>query len=190
MMMVMQENRATTGDRDEAAETHFGFSSVRLGQKQTLVDDVFHKVARRYDLMNDLMSFGLHRAWKAALVSSLRPARTRPFRLLDVAGGTGDISFRVLEAAGAQATATVLDINGDMLEVGRDRTPKALKDRINFVQGNAEELPLPDKSFDAYTIAFGIRNVPRIDRALSEAYRVLKRGGRFMCLEFSNVDVP
>ena len=190
MMMDMQENRAATGDRDEAAETHFGFSSVRLGQKQALVDDVFHKVARRYDLMNDLMSFGLHRAWKAALVSSLRPARTRSFRLLDVAGGTGDISFRVLEAAGVQASATVLDINGDMLEVGRDRTPKALKDRIDFVQGNAEELPLPDKSFDAYTIAFGIRNVPRIDRALFEAYRVLKRGGRFMCLEFSNVDVP
>ena len=189
-MVDMQENRATEGRSDNAAETHFGFSSVRLGQKQALVDDVFHKVARRYDVMNDLMSFGLHRAWKAALVSTLRPSRTRPFHLLDVAGGTGDISFRVLEAAGPQAKATVLDINGDMLEVGRDRTPKALKDRIDFVQGNAEDLPLPDKSFDAYTIAFGIRNVPRIDRALSEAHRVLKRGGRFLCLEFSNVDVP
>ena len=186
----MQDDRGTAGDRDEAAETHFGFSSVRLEQKQALVDDVFHKVARRYDIMNDLMSFGLHRAWKSALVSTLRPARSRPFHLLDVAGGTGDIAFRVLDAAGPQARATVLDINGDMLDVGRERTPKALQDRIDFVQGNAESLGLADQCFDAYTIAFGIRNVPRIERALSEAHRVLKRGGRFLCLEFSHVDVP
>ena len=179
-----------TGRSDEATETHFGFSSVRLGEKQALVDDVFHKVADRYDVMNDLMSFGLHRLWKEAMVSALRPPKSRPFALLDVAGGTGDISFRVLEAAGPRAHATVCDINGEMLRVGRDRVPDALEGRVDFVQGNAEDLPFEANSFDAYTIAFGIRNVPRIDVALKEAYRVLKRGGRFMCLEFSSVDVP
>jgi demethylmenaquinone methyltransferase / 2-methoxy-6-polyprenyl-1,4-benzoquinol methylase len=176
--------------REGGTETHFGFSSVRLADKQALVDDVFHKVADRYDLMNDLMSFGLHRAWKDALVSTLRPNRNRPFSLLDVAGGTGDVAFRVMEAAGPHGRATICDINADMLRVGRDRTPKDLADRITFVEGNAESLPFADKSFDAYTIAFGIRNVPRIDQALKEAYRVLKRGGRFLCLEFSAVDVP
>jgi demethylmenaquinone methyltransferase/2-methoxy-6-polyprenyl-1,4-benzoquinol methylase len=176
--------------RDGNEETHFGFSSVRLDEKQALVDDVFHKVAERYDVMNDLMSFGLHRVWKDALVSSLRPNPDKTFSLLDVAGGTGDVAFRVMEAAGPSGRATICDINGDMLRVGRDRTPQALRDRIEFVEGNAESLPFSDKSFDAYTIAFGIRNVPRIDQALKEAYRVLKRGGRFMCLEFSAVDVP
>ena len=178
----------TAQSRDE--DTHFGFSTVRLGEKQELVDDVFHKVARRYDLMNDLMSAGLHRAWKDALISALRPPKHGPFDLLDVAGGTGDISFRMLQNASPQARATVCDINGDMLAVGRERAPKAFADRLTFVEGNAEELPFPDKSFDAYTIAFGIRNVPRIDKALKEAKRVLKRGGHFLCLEFSRVDVP
>jgi len=175
---------------DGGAETHFGFSTVPLQDKQDMVDAVFHKVAGRYDLMNDLMSAGLHRAWKDTLVSSLRPPRDRPFAHLDVAGGTGDVAFRVLDAAGPQAHVTVLDINTDMLAVGRERTPARLEGRVDFVEGNAEALPYRDKSFDAYTIAFGIRNVPRIDLALAEAHRVLKRGGRFLCLEFSQVDVP
>lgn len=172
--------------------THFGFETVKLAEKQAKVDDVFHKVAGRYDLMNDLMSAGLHRVWKDALLSALRPPRTRPFRHLDVAGGTGDVAFKILEAGGAETNVTVLDINGEMLAVGRERAAKRFPDddRISFVQGNAEELALPDDSFDAYTIAFGIRNVPRIDKALAEAHRVLKRGGRFLCLEFSHVDVP
>lgn len=184
------------GDKDggpgesSGHETHFGFSTVPLDGKQDLVDDVFHKVARRYDLMNDLMSAGLHRAWKDALVSSLRPPRDRPFDHLDVAGGTGDVAFRVLDAAGSAARMTVLDINADMLAVGRERAPPRFDGRIEFVEGNAEALPFPDGRFDAYTIAFGIRNVPRIERALAEAHRVLKRGGRFLCLEFSHVDVP
>ena len=122
--------------KDSGEETHFGYSSVRLGDKQALVDDVFHKVAERYDVMNDFMSFGLHRAWKDALVSSLRPNKTKPFALLDVAGGTGDVAFRVMEAAGLRGRATVCDINGDMLRVGRDRTPKALINQIEFVQGS------------------------------------------------------
>lgn len=188
--MMAQEAPQADGSPDTGAETHFGYSTVPLGRKQDLVDDVFHKVARRYDLMNDLMSAGLHRAWKDATVASLRPSRDRPWRHLDVAGGTGDVAFRVLDAAGPQAHVTVLDINADMLAVGRERAPARFDGRIDFVEGNAESLPYPDRVFDAYTIAFGIRNVPRIDLALSEAFRVLKRGGRFLCLEFSHVDVP
>jgi demethylmenaquinone methyltransferase/2-methoxy-6-polyprenyl-1,4-benzoquinol methylase len=172
--------------------THFGFKDVPLGDKQTLVNDVFHSVASRYDLMNDLMSVGLHRVWKEAMISALNPPRAdQPFALLDVAGGTGDIAFRAAKAAGEGFRATVCDINSDMLAVGRERAvAQHLDDRVSFVEGNAEALAFPDRSFDAYTIAFGIRNVPRIDRALSEAFRVLKPGSRFLCLEFSTVDVP
>src|SRR3974390_2770935 len=172
--------------------THFGYRDVPLGDKQTLVNDVFHSVASRYDLMNDLMSGGLHRAWKNIMVNTLNPPKNdRAFALLDVAGGTGDIAFRAAEAPGAGFRATVCDINGDMLGVGRDRAQKRhLADRVSFVEGNAEQLAFPDRSFDGYTIAFGIRNVPRIDLALQEAYRVLKPGGRFLCLGFSSVGVP
>src|SRR4051812_42241887 len=156
--------------------THFGFRDVPLGDKQTLVNDVFHSVARRYDLMNDLMSVGLHRVWKDILINALNPPRgDAPFALLDVAGGTGDIAFRAAESAGPGFRATVCDINSDMLEVGRTRAAaRHLDDRVSFVEGNAEALTFPNRDFDAYTIAFGIRNVPRIDLALSEAFRVLK----------------
>jgi demethylmenaquinone methyltransferase / 2-methoxy-6-polyprenyl-1,4-benzoquinol methylase len=172
--------------------THFGFRDVPLGDKQTLVNSVFHSVASRYDLMNDLMSGGLHRVWKDIMVNTLNPPRSdHPFALLDVAGGTGDIAFRAAKAGGAGFRATVCDINQDMLQVGRERAAKRhLDDRTAFVEGNAEELSFAERSFDGYTIAFGIRNVPRIDRALSEAFRVLKPGGRFLCLEFSTVEVP
>ncbi len=172
--------------------THFGFRDVPLEEKQTLVNDVFHSVARRYDLMNDLMSAGLHRAWKDIMVTTLNPPKNdRPYALLDVAGGTGDIAFRAAQASGAGFRATVCDINADMLAVGRDRAAKRhLDDRVAFVEGNAEALAFPDHSFDGYTIAFGIRNVPRIDLALTEAFRVLRPGGRLLCLEFSSVDVP
>jgi demethylmenaquinone methyltransferase / 2-methoxy-6-polyprenyl-1,4-benzoquinol methylase len=181
--------------------THFGFREVLLERKQALVDDVFHSVARRYDLMNDLMSGGLHRAWKDALVTAVNPPRRRParemattappFALLDLAGGTGDIAFRVIDAASNGTRATVADINADMLAVGRARAAeRGLDDAIAFVEGNAEELPFADRSYDAVTIAFGIRNVPRIEAALAEAYRVLRIGGRFLCLEFSTIDVP
>lgn len=171
--------------------THFGFSTVALGEKQARVDDVFHKVASRYDLMNDLMSAGLHRAWKATLVAMLRPPKSAPFRHLDVAGGTGDVAFRVLEAGGPRTEVTVFDINASMLGVGQDRAgEKGLAERVRFVEGNAESLPFEDRSFDGYTIAFGIRNVPRIPMALEEAFRVLRRGGRFLCLEFAPVEMP
>src|SRR3978361_2088139 len=172
--------------------THFGFRDVPLSDKQTLVNDVFHSVAQRYDLMNDLMSAGLHRAWKDVMINALNPPRSeKPFALLDVAGGTGDIAFRAAKAAGPAFQATVCDINADMLAVGRERAvARHLEHQVAFVEGNAEALAFPDRSFDAYTIAFGIRNVPRIDLALAGAFRVLKPGSRFLCLEFSTVDVP
>ena len=169
----------------------FGFRSVSLSDKQGMVDDVFHSVARRYDLMNDLMSGGLHRLWKDALVSALNPPRRgRPWRLLDVAGGTGDIAFRVAERSRGHAEITVADVNGSMLAVGRERAAARGLTQIGFREANAESLPFPAGGFDAYTIAFGIRNVPRMEAALSEALRVLKHGGHFLCLEFSQVDVP
>ncbi len=178
--------------------THFGFRDVPREHKQALVDDVFRSVATRYDLMNDLMSGGLHRAWKSALVTAVNPPpkgrveqADRPFALLDVAGGTGDIAFRVLSESGVRTHATVVDINSDMLEVGRARArARGLEQELVFVEGNAEALPFAERSFDVVTIAFGIRNVPRIDAALTEARRVLKIGGRLLVLEFSTVDVP
>jgi demethylmenaquinone methyltransferase/2-methoxy-6-polyprenyl-1,4-benzoquinol methylase len=173
-------------------QTHFGYRDVPLGDKQALVNDVFHSVARRYDLMNDLMSGGLHRVWKDVMITALNPPRDNaPFALLDVAGGTGDISFRAAKAAGPNFRATVCDINTDMLAVGRERAEaQQLDDRVRFIEGNAEALPFGDSEFDAYTIAFGIRNVPRIPLALKEAYRTLRPGSRFLCLEFSSVTVP
>jgi len=169
----------------------FGARQVPLADKQALVDDVFRSVARRYDLMNDLMSFGLHRAWKDALVTAVNPPKNRPFALVDIAGGTGDIALRVIEAGGAGTRGTVCDVNADMLAVGRERAAaRSRDDAVTFAEGNAEALPFRNRSFDAATIAFGIRNVPRVEPALAEAYRVLKIGGRFLCLEFSAVTVP
>ena len=169
----------------------FGFRDVAIDAKQGMVDAVFHKVAARYDLMNDVMPAGMHRIWKDAAVSWLAPPRGRPFEVVDVAGGTGDVAFRIVGRSGGSAHVTVADINASMLDVGRERAEKRrLADNVAFVEGNAEALPFENSRFDAYTIAFGIRNVPRIDQALAEAYRVLKPGGRFLCLEFSAVDVP
>lgn len=184
----MAEQRVAQGDE---MATSYGFTQVDSSEKQSRVNHVFDRVAERYDVMNDFMSMGLHRAWKDALVSSLAPSKTRPMRCLDVAGGTGDVAFRIVEASGRKAKASVLDINGEMLQVGQGRAEKkGLSDHVDFVEANAEALPFEDKTFDSYTIAFGIRNVPRIQVALEEAYRVLKPGGRFLCLEFSDVDMP
>ncbi len=172
--------------------THFGYQDVPIDTKQSMVNGVFTSVASRYDLMNDLMSGGLHRLWKDAMIQALNPPRgDRPFELLDVAGGTGDISFRAAKASGSGFHATVCDINAEMLEVGRNRAvSQNLDHRVTFIEGNAEALPFGDRSVDAYPIAFGIRNVPRIDLSLKEAYRVLRPGSRFLCLEVSAVDVP
>jgi demethylmenaquinone methyltransferase/2-methoxy-6-polyprenyl-1,4-benzoquinol methylase len=199
MDMMSKSDIRKTASSDAGDTTHFGFENVALGEKQGLVDDVFHKVAGRYDLMNDLMSAGLHRLWKEAMVAQLplpRSPASRPYAHLDVAGGTGDVAFRVLdrgeEKAPGKVAVTVLDINGEMLKVGRERAAKRYPQgaALEFIQGNAEDLPFEDRSFDGYTIAFGIRNVPRIQKALNEAYRVLRPGGRLLVLEFSPVETP
>jgi demethylmenaquinone methyltransferase / 2-methoxy-6-polyprenyl-1,4-benzoquinol methylase len=179
-------------DNPAHPDADFGFRKVPLADKQGLVDDVFRRVARRYDLMNDVMSGGLHRAWKQALVTAVDPPRNaKPFRVLDVAGGTGDIAFRILDAGGPGTRVDVLDPGPEMLQVGRERAERhGVTELVRFVEGSAERLPFPDCSFDAVSIAFGMRNVPRIEQALGEAFRVLRPLGRFVCLEFSGVDVP
>ena len=162
--------------------THFGFENVPEAEKAGKVHRIFTSVASKYDIMNDVMSGGIHRVWKEALMDWLAP---RPgMNLLDVAGGTGDVAFRFLERGGGQAT--VCDMTASMLEEGQKR-PEAQGARMEWIVGNAMKLPFADNGFDAYTISFGIRNVTRIDEALTEAFRVLKPGGRFICLEFSQI---
>ncbi len=169
-----------------ADRASFGYRNVPAADKAGMVRQVFESVAPRYDLMNDLMSGGVHRLWKNALIDQANP---RPGeRFLDVAGGTGDIAFRILKRQRERADVTVCDINPAMLAVGRDRAvDRGLLQGLNWTTGDAENLPFPDRSFDGYTIAFGLRNVTDIDKALGEAWRVLKPGGRFYCLEFSKV---
>ena len=168
--------------------THFGFQTVPEAEKAGRVHGVFSSVAARYDLMNDLMSAGVHRLWKDAVIDWLAP---RPgMALLDVAGGTGDISFRFLERIGGDGHATVCDMTQAMLDEGARRAQDRGIGNVDWVCGDAMALPFPDHSFDAYTIAFGIRNVTRVEAALAEAYRVLKPGGRFLCLEFSQIPNP
>jgi demethylmenaquinone methyltransferase/2-methoxy-6-polyprenyl-1,4-benzoquinol methylase len=185
--------RMTVKDPQEAAEgtAHFGFEEVPEGRKAALVRGVFESVSDRYDLMNDLMSGGVHRLWKQAMVDWLNP---RPgIDLLDVAGGTGDIACRVVErlGPGGAGSATVCDLTPEMLLAGRDRAlDRGILGEIRWLCGDAEALPLPDRSVSAVTIAFGLRNVTHIERALAETHRVLRPGGRFLCLEFSRVVVP
>jgi demethylmenaquinone methyltransferase/2-methoxy-6-polyprenyl-1,4-benzoquinol methylase len=168
--------------------THFGARTVPESEKKGLVEGVFTSVASRYDVMNDLMSGGVHRLWKDAMMDWLAPRSGQ--RLLDVAGGTGDIAFRFLRRAPG-AHATVCDMTPAMLEEGRKRAEATnLADRLEWVVGDAMELPFPDASFDIYTISFGIRNVTRPEVALAEAYRVLRTGGRLMVLEFSQLPSP
>jgi demethylmenaquinone methyltransferase/2-methoxy-6-polyprenyl-1,4-benzoquinol methylase len=176
---------------DSRSFVSFGNRDVPEAEKEGLVREVFSSVAGKYDLMNDLMSAGVHRLWKDAMVEWLNP---RPgWHVLDVAGGTGDIAFRIAEHArahGGEARITVCDINKDMVGEGLRRGQAKGETAIEWLTGDAEALPIPDASMDAYTIAFGIRNVTHIDKALSEARRVLKPGGRFLCLEFSRVEAP
>lgn len=183
-------DQATNGQ-----DSTFGFRKISSDEKESLVRGVFDSVATRYDLMNDLMSGGVHRIWKSVLIDRLAPQPGQT--LLDVAGGTGDVACAFLERADKRPTnassdrhaaqAMVCDINHEMLKAGADSNRGGeFGDRIQRACGDAERLPFPDNSFDSYTIAFGIRNVTHIDEALKEAHRVLKRGGRFVCLEFSH----
>ncbi|UAK22818.1 bifunctional demethylmenaquinone methyltransferase/2-methoxy-6-polyprenyl-1,4-benzoquinol methylase UbiE [Sphingomonas nostoxanthinifaciens] len=163
----------------------FGYADVPATEKTAKVGEVFARVARRYDIMNDAMSGGMHRLWKDRFVARVKPRQGE--RILDMAGGTGDIAFRMHKTG---ADVTVADINGAMLEVGQQRAEKRGLEGLTWIEQNAEELSFADARFDAYTIAFGIRNVTHIDKALAEAHRVLKRGGRFFCLEFSTNEWP
>jgi demethylmenaquinone methyltransferase/2-methoxy-6-polyprenyl-1,4-benzoquinol methylase len=165
-------------------KTHsFGFEDVTATEKTARVRDVFSRVAGKYDLMNDFMSGGVHRLWKRSFVRRIRPMAHHA--ILDVGGGTGDISFLMYNASKG-ADITVSDINPDMLKVGEARAAdRGLTGKLKWAEANAEELPFADNSFDIYTIAFALRNVTHIDKALKEAFRVLKPGGRFFCLEFS-----
>ncbi len=182
-----------TDDPTTASTTHFGFRTVAEDEKAGLVRGVFDAVAPKYDLMNDLMSGGLHRLWKARMIDVLAPRAGQAF--IDVGGGTGDIAMRILERTARGEAPTkpiaVCDINAEMLSHGRDRAiDRGHLTGLTWTCGDAEKLPFPDMSFDAYTIAFCLRNVTHIDKALVEARRVLKPGGRFLCLEFSRVVVP
>ncbi len=168
--------------------THFGFQTVPEAEKAGRVQGVFNSVASKYDVMNDVMSMGIHRVWKDAMMDWLAPRPGQ--RLLDVAGGTGDISFRFLKRAG-HGHATVLDLTEPMLVEGRKRAEAAqMADSLDWVVGDAMALPFEDNTFDVYTISFGIRNVTRPQDALAEAYRVLRPGGRLMVLEFSQLPNP
>jgi demethylmenaquinone methyltransferase / 2-methoxy-6-polyprenyl-1,4-benzoquinol methylase len=182
-MIPTDTSRASTDTAD------FGYRQVAAGEKSGLVRGIFDSVAGRYDLMNDLMSGFIHRLWKLDFVDRLNP---RPGEtILDVAGGTGDIAFGILERSGGSGNVIVCDITESMLTVGRDRAiDRGVLDGIEWLCGDAERLPVADASVDAYTIAFGLRNVTRIDTALAEARRVLKPGGRFFCLEFSQIVLP
>ena len=174
-------------DKFEGTTTNFGYRHVPKEKKANLVRDVFDSVADKYDLMNDLMSMGVHRLWKNAMINWLAPRDG--MTMVDVGGGTGDIAFRFLRRGGG--SVTVVDINVEMLSHGRDRAlDMGILDGINWLNGDAENLPVEDMTVDAFTIAFCIRNTTHIERALEEARRVLKPGGRFLCLEFSHVSEP
>lgn len=192
LYMSSMPNESEIGIRAGPAAS-FGFRPIDPGERQGLVNEVFATVAQRYDLMNDLMSGGLHRLWKDDLVVALNPPKgADAFRVLDLAGGTGDVAIRIARAGGSGTSTVICDISPEMLEVGRRKVAASpdLAGRISLVEGNAESLPFADRSFDAVTIAFGIRNVTHIDRALAEMFRVLSPGGRLLVLEFSHVDVP
>lgn len=163
----------------------FGYQDIDADEKAGRVGGIFSNVASRYDLMNDAMSGGMHRLWKDRFVRRVKPRAGED--ILDMAGGTGDIAFRMVES---DANVTVADINQDMLDVGIERAVERGEDRLVWSRQDAEALAFPDRSFDAYTIAFGIRNVTHIDTALAEAHRVLRYGGRFFCLEFSTTEWP
>ncbi len=183
-MIMQKQTPENTPDNPE--KEWFGDTQVTPTQKTQLVRGVFDSVAEKYDLMNDIMSFGVHRLWKNHLIRMIRPRAELHY--LDVAGGTGDIATRIRKKTGPNAQITLCDLDEQMLRVGRDRSiDQGMMNDFSWITGNAEYLPIPDNSVDVYTIAFGLRNVTHIDTALTEAIRVLKPGGRFFCLEFSQV---
>lgn len=184
MMSAHDQNHPTNNDNSDENTTHFGFQTVEKNEKESKVASVFHSVAQQYDVMNDLMSFGIHRLWKRFTIdaSGVRPGNT----VLDLAGGTGDLTAKFSQLVGREGKVILADINSSMLNVGRDKLrDRGLVQNIEYVQANAQYLPFEDNTFDIITIAFGLRNVTDKDMALRSMYRVLKPGGRLLILEFS-----
>jgi demethylmenaquinone methyltransferase/2-methoxy-6-polyprenyl-1,4-benzoquinol methylase len=184
MMSASDQNHPTNHDNSDEATTHFGFQTVEKNEKESKVASVFHSVAQQYDVMNDLMSFGIHRLWKRFTIdaSGVRPGN----KVLDLAGGTGDLTAKFSQLVGREGKVILADINSSMLNVGRDKLrDRGLVQNIEYVQANAQYLPFEDDTFDIITIAFGLRNVTDKDMALRSMYRVLKPGGRLLVLEFS-----
>jgi demethylmenaquinone methyltransferase / 2-methoxy-6-polyprenyl-1,4-benzoquinol methylase len=184
MMSAHDQNHQTTNDNSDENTTHFGFQTVEKNEKESKVASVFHSVAQQYDVMNDLMSFGIHRLWKRFTIdaSGVRPGN----KVLDLAGGTGDLTAKFSQLVGREGKVILADINSSMLNVGRDKLrDRGLVQNIEYVQANAQYLPFEDNTFDVITIAFGLRNVTDKDMALRSMYRVLKPGGRLLVLEFS-----
>ena len=184
MMSAHDQNHQTTNDNSDENTTHFGFQTVEKNEKESKVASVFHSVAQQYDIMNDLMSFGIHRLWKRFTIdaSGVRPGN----KVLDLAGGTGDLTAKFSQLVGREGKVILADINSSMLNVGRDKLrDRGLVQNIEYVQANAQYLPFEDNTFDVITIAFGLRNVTDKDMALRSMYRVLKPGGRLLVLEFS-----
>ncbi|MDO6563025.1 bifunctional demethylmenaquinone methyltransferase/2-methoxy-6-polyprenyl-1,4-benzoquinol methylase UbiE [Amphritea sp. 1_MG-2023] len=178
-----------TDQKESQDNTHFGFEQVKVDEKQDKVADVFHSVASKYDIMNDLMSGGIHRIWKRQTIE--QSGVRRGHKVLDIAGGTGDLTMRFSRLVGAEGKVVLADINDSMLKVGRDRLmDRGITGNVEFVQANAEALPFPDNTFDCITIAFGLRNVTFKEKALASMARVLKPGGKVMVLEFSKTNNP
>ncbi|MBN0986250.1 MULTISPECIES: bifunctional demethylmenaquinone methyltransferase/2-methoxy-6-polyprenyl-1,4-benzoquinol methylase UbiE [Amphritea] len=178
-----------TDQKQSQDKTHFGFEQVKVDEKQAKVADVFHSVASKYDIMNDLMSGGIHRIWKRLTIE--QSGVRRGHKVLDIAGGTGDLTMRFSRLVGSEGKVVLADINDSMLKVGRDRLmDRGITGNVEFVQANAEALPFPDNTFDCITIAFGLRNVTFKEKALASMARVLKPGGKVMVLEFSKTENP
>ena len=178
-----------TDSKPESDTTHFGFQQVKTEEKATKVAEVFHSVASKYDVMNDLMSFGIHRLWKRITMEYVRPRPGQ--KMLDLAGGTGDLTAMISPKVGLKGMVVLSDINASMLNVGRDRLlDDGIVDNVRYVQANAQSLPFPDNYFDCITIAFGLRNVTDKDQALASMYRILKPGGKLLVLEFSKPVLP
>ncbi len=184
MMSAHDQNHQTNNDNSDENTTHFGFQTIEKNEKESKVASVFHSVAQQYDVMNDLMSFGIHRLWKRFTIdaSGVRPGN----KVLDLAGGTGDLTAKFSQLVGREGKVILADINSSMLNVGRDKLrDRGLVQNIEYIQANAQYLPFEDNTFDVITIAFGLRNVTDKDMALRSMYRVLKPGGRLLVLEFS-----
>jgi len=187
--MSQTEENTMSDQNNHSDTTHFGFSDVKKEEKAKKVAEVFHSVAAKYDVMNDLMSFGIHRIWKKITIEYVRPRPGQ--KMLDLAGGTGDLTSKISPKVGDEGLVVLSDINDSMLKVGRDRLiDKGIVGNVRYVQANAECLPFPDNYFDCITMAFGLRNVTDKDKALASMYRILKPGGKLLVLEFSKPVLP